>query len=65
MNLRTTRSTVTFTRSLLLPGYDKDLPAGDYDVMGQIPRSSSSSSLNSRSAGRSAMSIWAFWSLPA
>lgn len=33
MDLRTTRSTVRFTHPFLLPGYEEDLPAGDYEVI--------------------------------
>lgn len=33
MDLRTTRSTVTFIHPFLLPGHDDDLPAGDYDLV--------------------------------
>ena len=33
MNMRSTRSTVTFSNPFTLPGYPGDLPAGDYDVL--------------------------------
>ena len=33
MNMRSTRSTVTFSNPFTLPGYPEVLPAGDYDVL--------------------------------
>lgn len=33
MNMRSTRSTVTFSNPFTLPGYPGDLPAGDYEVL--------------------------------
>ena len=33
MNMRSTRSTVTFSNPFTLRGYPDDLPAGDYDVL--------------------------------
>ena len=33
MNMRSTRSTVTFSNRFTLPGYPGDLPAGDYEVL--------------------------------
>jgi hypothetical protein len=33
MNMRSTRSTVTFSNPFTLPGYPSVLPAGDYDVL--------------------------------
>ena len=33
MNMRSTRSTVTFSNPFTLPGYTGDLPAGDYEVL--------------------------------
>jgi hypothetical protein len=33
MNMRSTRSTVTFSKPFTLPGYPGDLPAGDYEVL--------------------------------
>jgi hypothetical protein len=33
MDPRTTRSTVTFTHPFQLPGYDEELPAGDYELL--------------------------------
>ncbi len=33
MNMRSTRSTVTFANPFTLPGYSGVLPAGDYDVL--------------------------------
>lgn len=33
MNIRSTRSTVTFSNPLTLPGHPGDLPAGDYEVI--------------------------------
>lgn len=33
MNIRTTRSTVTFANPFTLPGYPGDLLAGDYEVL--------------------------------
>lgn len=33
MNMRSTRSTVTFANPFTLPGYPGDLPAGDYEVL--------------------------------
>jgi hypothetical protein len=33
MNMRSTRSTVTFSNAFTLPGYPGDLPAGDYEVL--------------------------------
>jgi hypothetical protein len=33
MNMRSTRSTVTFSNPFTLPGIPGDLPAGDYDVL--------------------------------
>ncbi|MCU9848958.1 hypothetical protein OEZ60_13185 [Defluviimonas sp. WL0024] len=33
MNMRSTRSTVTFSNPFILPGYPGDLPAGDYEVL--------------------------------
>jgi hypothetical protein len=33
MNMRSTRSTVTFANPFALPGYPDDLPAGDYEVV--------------------------------
>ena len=33
MNMRSTRSTVTFSNPVTLPGYPGDLPAGDYEVL--------------------------------
>jgi hypothetical protein len=33
MNMRSTRSTVTFSKPFTLPGYPDDLPAGDYEVL--------------------------------
>ena len=33
MDLRTTTSTVTFSRPFLLPGYGDRLPAGDYELV--------------------------------
>jgi hypothetical protein len=33
MNMRSTRSTVTFSNPFTLSGYPGDLPAGDYEVL--------------------------------
>jgi hypothetical protein len=33
MNMRSTRSTVTFLKPFTLPGYSDVLPAGDYEVL--------------------------------
>ena len=33
MNMRSTRSTVTFSNPFTMPGYSGDLPAGDYEVL--------------------------------
>ncbi|MCZ4354553.1 hypothetical protein O4H61_18710 [Roseovarius aestuarii] len=33
MNMRSTRSTVTFSNPFTLPGYPGKLPAGDYEVL--------------------------------
>jgi len=33
MNMRSTRSTVTFSNSFSLSGYTGELPAGDYEVL--------------------------------
>ncbi|TCS59024.1 hypothetical protein EDD52_12354 [Primorskyibacter sedentarius] len=33
MNMRSTRSMVTFSNPFTLPGYPGDLPAGDYEVL--------------------------------
>lgn len=33
MNIRSTRSTVTFSKPFTLPGYPGDLPAGHYEVL--------------------------------
>ncbi|MDU8912276.1 hypothetical protein [Aestuariicoccus sp. MJ-SS9] len=33
MNMRSTRSTVTFSNPFTLPGYPGELPAGDYEVL--------------------------------
>ncbi|PRY84363.1 hypothetical protein [Donghicola tyrosinivorans] len=33
MNMRSTRSTVTFSNAFTLPGYPDGLPAGDYEVL--------------------------------
>jgi len=33
MNMRSTRSTVTFSNPFTLPGYPGDLPAGEYEVL--------------------------------
>ena len=33
MNMRTTRSTVTFSNPFALSGYPGDLPSGDYEVL--------------------------------
>jgi hypothetical protein len=33
MDMRSTRSTVTFSNRFTLPGYPGDLPAGDYEVL--------------------------------
>ena len=33
MHMRSTRSTVTFSNPVTLPGYPGDLPAGDYEVL--------------------------------
>ncbi|MFC3085024.1 hypothetical protein [Tabrizicola soli] len=33
MNMRSTRSTVTFSNPFTLPGYPDNLPAGDYEVL--------------------------------
>ena len=33
MNMRSTRSTVTFSNPFTLPGFPGDLPTGDYDVL--------------------------------
>lgn len=33
MNMRTSRSTVTFSHAFVLSGYPDELPAGDYEVM--------------------------------
>lgn len=33
MTMRSTRSTVTFSKPFTLPGYAGDLPAGDYEVL--------------------------------
>ncbi|MGY3670411.1 MULTISPECIES: hypothetical protein [unclassified Marinovum] len=33
MNMRSTRSTVTFSNAFTLPGYPGKLPAGDYEVL--------------------------------
>jgi hypothetical protein len=33
MNMRSTRSTVTFSNPFILSGYPRELPAGDYEVL--------------------------------
>lgn len=33
MNMRTTRSKVTFLNPFTLPGYPRDLPPGDYEIL--------------------------------
>ena len=33
MNMRSTRSTVTFSNPFTLPGYIGELPAGDYEIL--------------------------------
>jgi len=33
MNMRSTRSTVTFSNPFTLPGYTGELPAGDYEIL--------------------------------
>ncbi len=33
MNMRSTRSTVTFSNPFALPGYPDSLPAGDYELL--------------------------------
>ncbi|MCV2880305.1 hypothetical protein OE699_15795 [Sedimentimonas flavescens] len=33
MNMRSTKSTVTFSNPFTLPGHPRDLPAGDYEVL--------------------------------
>ena len=33
MNMRSTRSTVTFSHPFTLPGYPDALPAGDYEIL--------------------------------
>ena len=33
MNMRSTRSTVTFSNPFTLPGYPGDLPPGDYELL--------------------------------
>ena len=35
MNMRSTRSTVTFSNPFTLPGYPGDLPAGNYEVLAE------------------------------
>lgn len=35
MNIRSSRSTVTFSNAFSLPGYPGELPAGDYDVLAE------------------------------
>jgi len=33
MNMRSTKSTVTFSNPFTLPGYPAELPAGDYEIL--------------------------------
>lgn len=38
MNMRTSRSMVTFPHVFVLPGYPEELPAGDYEVVTEEER---------------------------